>query len=185
MPTSFTSSYLLPAIVLNPVIILHGFNTFMSHLIPPAFTASTSHCQWLESIGPLPGSTPYADVHVSDRLCWSYTFVMVFVQVLAFGQVNENRIQRKSARARKLEEGRRKTERDAAKPVSIYAKETGKANGHPISMDGTSDAKLNGAEIDHAYKGIIMVDDAEISSSNSESVDGSILFETSEEETIA
>ena len=60
----------------------------------------------MESIGPVPGTTPYLDVHVDDALCWRYTAVMVVLQVLAFGRVSENRVQRRARKAAKVERER-------------------------------------------------------------------------------
>jgi len=109
---------------------------------------------------------------------------MVFVQILAFGQVSENRIQRKSARARKLEERSRKAEIDATKLKSISDMQHGTIIGIPDTMDGACDAKEHDSGIDLDHKAMIMIEDIENSSSASESLDGSMMLETSEEETI-
>lgn len=106
---------------------------------------------------------------------------MVFVQILAFGQVSENRIQRKSARARKLEERVRKAEIDATKTTSIRDEE---ANGFAVASNGTCDTKTNGSGALFDEKGMDVGDEVEVSSSGSDSLDGSTLLETSEEETI-
>ncbi|PQE28788.1 hypothetical protein CJF32_00004018 [Rutstroemia sp. NJR-2017a WRK4] len=99
MPFHLTSTYLLPAIFLNPAFVLHLINTFISHLLPPPPTMSVSPHPIFESLGPLPGTDLAFDMHEDDALCWRYTFVMVVVQLLAFGRVSNNRVRRSHARA--------------------------------------------------------------------------------------
>jgi hypothetical protein len=96
-----STTYLLPAIVLNPALILHIINTIFSHFIPPPPTISFSPHATMERLGPLPGSPPYLDMHTNDQLCWSYTAIMVVAQVFAFGKVSDNRIARKAMREKK------------------------------------------------------------------------------------
>lgn len=93
MRISFTTSYLLPGIVLNPVLLLHGFNTFASHYIPSAIStvASYSRYKWMEDCGPPGNQIPYFYVHTNDSLCWSYTAVMVVLQVLAYIKIVDDR----------------------------------------------------------------------------------------------
>jgi hypothetical protein len=93
MRTPFTSSYILPGIVLNPLIVLHGFNTYASHYIPSAIptVASSSRYKWFEDYGPQGNQIPYFYVHGNDSLCWSYTAVMVVVQVLAYIKIVDDR----------------------------------------------------------------------------------------------
>ena len=64
----------------------------------------------MESIGPVQGSTPYWDMHADDGLCWRYTAIMVVVQVLAFGRVHDNRVQRRDRKAAKAERERSRRE---------------------------------------------------------------------------
>jgi hypothetical protein len=45
----------------------------------------------LEGLGPVPGSTPYFDMHANDKLCWKYATFMVIVQILVIWKVQENR----------------------------------------------------------------------------------------------
>jgi len=106
-----SSTYLIPAILLNPAFVLHCINTFVSHWVPHPPTTSGSPHPFMESIGPAPGSKPYMDIHADDALCWRYTAVMVFVQILAFGRVSDNRVRRKSAKAAKIEREKARKER--------------------------------------------------------------------------
>lgn len=112
MPTNLTTTYLLPAILLNPVLFLHSLNTILSRILPPVLAAAattTPPAQQLPfcHLGPSPTS-PHLDMHVSDNLCWSYTVFMVFAQLLAFGRVSQRRQtvrDRKDALRGRKEEG--------------------------------------------------------------------------------
>ncbi|KAI9733807.1 MAG: hypothetical protein M1818_007074 [Claussenomyces sp. TS43310] len=98
MSSSFTTTYIVPALLLNPCIVLHFLNTFMSRLNPGILDASSSPHEWLERFGPMAHSDAYFDLHLNDYLCWGYTILMVFVQIMVFGKVSDNRVQRKAAR---------------------------------------------------------------------------------------
>lgn len=112
MRTLFTSSYLLPGIVLNPVLVLHGFNTFASHYIPSAISTveSYSRYKWMEDCGPPGNQIPYFYVHNQNSLCWSYTAVMVVLQVLAYIKIVDNREAQRQLHLRKKAESN-KTQR--------------------------------------------------------------------------
>ena len=88
---SLSTSYLLPAIFLNPSVFLHLLNTAISHLRHAPSAPSISPHPRLEGLGPLPGSTLYFDMHANDKLCWKYTTLMVIVQILVVWKVQENR----------------------------------------------------------------------------------------------
>ncbi|KAM3086209.1 hypothetical protein ACMFMF_000163 [Clarireedia jacksonii] len=135
MPFHITSTYLLPAIFLNPAFVLHLINTFISHLLPPPPTISVSPHPIFETLGPLPGTDLAFDMHEDDTLCWSYTFVMVIVQLLAFGRVSNNRVRRSHARASRVGKDKmrkeQKSETIAAEPTVVKA-----VNG----LDGAADS---------------------------------------------
>lgn len=97
-----TTTYLLPAVMLNPSVIIHIINTFYSHFIPPTISVSNSPYPWFEKLGPVPGSTLFFDVHDHDRLLWVYTIVMAFLQVIVFEWVKENRARMELARKAKV-----------------------------------------------------------------------------------
>jgi hypothetical protein len=136
--TSLSSTYLIPAVLLNPVIILHGFNTFCSHFVSTTLPVSTSNHQWLENLGPAAATGPYVDVHSSDQLCWSYTLIMVLLQVLAYGKVNDTRVRKKSARAAAKAERERKASQKVDKTAS-EAYPLGTMNGHVSECDTVKD----------------------------------------------
>lgn len=92
------TSYLLPAVFLNPCVILHFLiNTPISHLDSTVYPTSNSHAQWLESLGPVSPAykQPFFDVHRSDGMTLAYTMLMVGLQVLAFGKLSDIRATRK------------------------------------------------------------------------------------------
>jgi hypothetical protein len=132
--TPLSSTYLIPAVLFNPVVILHGFNTFYSHFISTTLPASTSNHQWLENLGPaaLPG--PYFDVHNNNQLCWGYTALMVLVQVLAYGKVNDTRVRKKSARAAAKAERERQAAQEDQKSISQVCTTT-TTDGHLSESD--------------------------------------------------
>jgi hypothetical protein len=173
MPTSITSYYVLPAIILNPVVILHGINTILAHLLPPTLSTSTSCRPWLEQFGPSADTSPYLDVHANEQLCWSYTLVMVGVQILAFGRVGDNRVKRKSAKAAKDEEKLKETQRFSS------SRGVHKSNGTVAVMDGAC-----GEEIAFGIKALSESDAAFESDDMSLPDSESSIAETSEEETI-
>lgn len=93
----------------------------------------------MESLGPVRNAPPYLDMHADDQLCWGYTVVMVLVQVLAFGRVSDNRVQRKSAKAAKLERERIRKEK-LEKAVEVRKQTASNVNGHANgTLDGACD----------------------------------------------
>ncbi|RDW80420.1 hypothetical protein BP5796_05118 [Coleophoma crateriformis] len=182
---SFHTSYLVPAILLNPAFILHLFNTFISHISPPPYTTSVSPHPFMESLGPLPGTKIALDVHANEQLCWSYTAIMVLIQCLAFGRVQGNRVQRRSARAARAEREKLRKEKPSEEEVSGPALKI-KMNGHATGLDGAGsdterELELNAqktrrplSEITGQYSGTVPTLESEGS-----------MTETSEEEIMA
>ncbi|KAL8778012.1 MAG: hypothetical protein Q9213_007610 [Squamulea squamosa] len=146
MHPALSTSYLLPAIFLNPVLFLHGLNTILSRIIPPILETKTM-------VQPPPYSTfgpsanhPHLDVHVSDNLCWSYTLVMICAQLMAFG-----RVQRLREEGR--EERRLKNARAEAVQALAQIKNLDPPAGHIKSLSpvrasaNTPNGKINGSAI--------------------------------------
>lgn len=152
MPTSITTSYLLPAIVFNPILILHGFNTFVSHVIPSAInsSSSTSPHEWLKALGPTSPAEPYFNVHTNDQLCWSYTALLVFLQLLLFGRVQDNRVRRKSAKAAAKAErerhanGTMPVERKSAQKGSFEVRKDVVDRAYDSVSKGAAQERMNG-----------------------------------------
>ncbi len=93
-----TATYLLPAVFLNPVLCLHGFNLVLSTLLGPLVSAGPLQAPPTRI---LVGSTPvypYVDVHASDNLCWSYTACMVVAQLVAYSKIRLSRERRNDLR---------------------------------------------------------------------------------------
>ncbi|MCJ1400081.1 hypothetical protein MMC11_003284 [Xylographa trunciseda] len=108
MHPALTTTYLIPAILLNPVLFLHSLNTILSRILPPIVVAVPIQPSPYSTLGPS-ANYPHLDVHASDNLCWSYTAVMVCAQLVAFGSVSQAREEGRERRERKKErEERRK-----------------------------------------------------------------------------
>lgn len=180
MPT-LTSTYLLPAILLNPAFILHLINTFISHMVPPPPSISHTPHPFMESIGPVRSAAPYLDMHSDEQLCWSYTAVMVVVQILAFGRVSETRVRRKRVKADKIE--RERLRKEKMESFKVEGKTVGmKGNGHTNgSLDGSCDATAEKALNGNTNGGLKVdkMDKRKLETDSEES-----LTETSEEEMI-
>ena len=136
---NLSTSYLLPAVLLNPAFILHLINTYVSHMWPPPLTISHSPHPIMESLGPLPGSDPFLDMHADDKLCWRYTIVMVIVQLFSFIRISDNRGRRRSAReAAKLERERvRKEKSEHKEQMKMHA--VSQVSGLSNYLDGACD----------------------------------------------
>ncbi|KAL8969747.1 MAG: hypothetical protein Q9183_001853 [Haloplaca sp. 2 TL-2023] len=109
MHPSLSTSYLLPAVFLNPVLFLHGLNTILSRIVPPIAVASSVQPPPYSTFGPS-GMHPHLDIHASDNLCWSYAVVMICAQLMAFGRVHrlreegrEKRLKKDRVEARRME----------------------------------------------------------------------------------
>lgn len=160
---SLSSTYLIPAILLNPAFVLHLINTFVSHLLPsPPASASVSPHAFMQKLGPV-GTQPYLDMHTDDQLCWSYTAIMVFVQILAFGRVQDNRVKKKSAKAARVERDRvRKEKLEKLETDRLTTNANGKAvdglcelleedpNGNALLRNGSVKA-VNGKSREELY----------------------------------
>ncbi|KAH0548184.1 hypothetical protein GP486_008096 [Trichoglossum hirsutum] len=95
-------SYLLPAVLLNPVLILHTLNSLLCRLLPSF--ADQPLPKWSDPTTWGPHAIPpYLDVHSSDNLCWVYTIFMVVVQLFAFERISTHRcddVEKEEAQAR-------------------------------------------------------------------------------------
>ena len=100
--TSITRNYLLPAILLNPVLLLHTVNTIVAR-IPTTLASSATPPEAMPFYGPT-ATSPYFDMHANDNMCWSYTIFMVGVQLVAFGKVSGNREAGRQLKAELLKE---------------------------------------------------------------------------------
>ena len=100
MYPSLTTSYLIPAICLNPILFLHSVNTILSRILPPVIAATAIQPAPYSRLGPS-AAYPHLDFHSSEHLCWSYTAVIVCAQLFAFGKVSQSREERREQRERK------------------------------------------------------------------------------------
>ncbi|MCJ1278283.1 hypothetical protein MMC21_006098 [Puttea exsequens] len=97
-----STSYLVPGILLNPVLFLWSLNTLLSRLLPPITIDAAIQPPPYYPRGPS-AEHPHLDIHASEKLCWSYTTLIVCANLAAFGKVSERRRAAK-ARARDRKE---------------------------------------------------------------------------------
>lgn len=90
MHPSISTSYIVPAILLNPVLFLISINTILSRILPPIWVDAAVQPPPHTMLGPSP-EHPHLDIHESDCLCWSYTILIVCAQLVAFGRVSGRR----------------------------------------------------------------------------------------------
>lgn len=90
MHPAVSKSYIVPAIFLNPVLFLMSINTILSRCLPPIVIDAAKQPPPYFTFGPS-AQHPHLNVHASEKLCWSYTFLIVCVQLAAFGRVSECR----------------------------------------------------------------------------------------------
>lgn len=103
MHPSVSTSYIVPAILLNPVLFLMSINTILSRILPPIWVDAAVQPPPYTMLGPSP-EHPHLDIHESDCLCWGYTILIVCAQLVAFGRVSGRREEgkvRARAKARK------------------------------------------------------------------------------------
>ena len=151
MYNSITSSYLLPAIFLNPVLFLHSLNTILSRILPPIHVLGAAQQPPFSTLGPSAFS-PHIDVHSSDRFCWSYTIVMVCAQLVAFGRISQCR--EEGRRRMKLKEMVLAGSRPALNGDSRHitgAREL--PNGDGIHMNGVEYFKKSSGASEESYFG--------------------------------
>ena len=77
-------------------------------------------------------------MHADDALCWRYTAIMVVVQVLAFGRVQDNRVERRKRKAAKAE--REKSRRDQVECAGEPDDRKSGANAMNGGLDGAGDS---------------------------------------------
>ena len=86
MHPAIPKSYIVPAIFLNPVLFLISLNTILSRCLPPIIVDAAKQ----PTFGPS-AQHPHLNVHASEKLCWTYTLLIVCAQLAAFGRVSECR----------------------------------------------------------------------------------------------
>lgn len=139
MHSALSTTYILPAIFLNPVLFLHSLNTILSRILPPIVVASTTQPQPYSQLGPS-ANHPHLNIHASANLCWSYTALMVCAQLVAFGTVSQSRAQ-----------GRKEHERKMKKKEAELAVTHGNGYGHVSSGKEFTNGHCKGASNGGTY----------------------------------
>ena len=102
MHPAISKSYIVPAVFLNPVLFLLSLNITLSRVLPPVNVDAAEQSSPQFTFGPS-AQHPHLNIHTSETLCWSYTFLIVCVQLAAFGKVSECREESKAKARTKRE----------------------------------------------------------------------------------
>lgn len=137
MDSLLSISYIVPAVFLNPILLLHSFNTILSRLLPPISIDAPVQPAPSYPLGPS-ARHPHLNIHTSDRLCWSYTVVIVCAQLLIFGRV-------KMKQERMKERLRRKTQGAPLKCSLNHAEYESIVNGSLKNDDSNQTLYVNGS----------------------------------------
>ena len=121
MHPAISTTYIVPAIFLNPVLFLMSLNTILSRILPPIDINDAKQPPPHSTLGPS-AEHPHLDVHASENLCWGYTAFIVCAQLAAYGRVGFRR-----------EEGR---EQARTKAERCQQKRTRKVNGDGTHANG-------------------------------------------------
>ena len=142
--SSLSRSYIIPALLFNPILFLHSLNTILSRILPPILIPNVA-------VQPAPYTAkgpsaqhPHLDIHASDRLCWSYTIVMVGVQLVAFSRVQTRREERRERIKRKKEAGKQKRSEEIGWGLDGGSDETCHKSTGAVSLNGRSLESTNG-----------------------------------------
>lgn len=129
MHPAISKSYIVPAIFLNPVLFLLSLNTVLSRVLPPILVDAAKQPPPYSTFGPS-SQHPHLNVHASEKLCWSYTFLIVCAQLAAFERVSGCREAGKVKAGMKGERARVKNgaRKEIGKAVSLNG------NGHAIGI---------------------------------------------------
>ena len=147
MHTALSTNYLVPGLLLNPVLLLWSINTILSRHLPPLLVDATIQPPPYYPLGPS-AEHPHIDIHASESLCWSYTALIVCANLVAFGRVSGRREESKE-QTRLKKERAKKIKREAnlmngnSKHFIGFAEQ---ANGAVCHENGA----CNGAKLEHA-----------------------------------
>lgn len=95
MWSSFSQSYVLPALLLIPIVFLHGLDTILSRALPPVPVAALLQQPAFSTFGPA-ATHQHIDVRSSVKLCWGYTVIMLCAQLFAYDRFAQQREKRKA-----------------------------------------------------------------------------------------
>jgi hypothetical protein len=76
-------NFLIPSIILNPVLFLHSVNAVLTYLLP---------C--LEDYDRSTYVQPHLDLHKDEHLCWVYTMLILLAQLIAFQRYDRSKEER-------------------------------------------------------------------------------------------
>ncbi|KAL2038008.1 hypothetical protein N7G274_009228 [Stereocaulon virgatum] len=105
MHPAISTNYIVPGLLLNPVLLLWSINTILSRCLPPLLVNAATQPPPYYAFGPS-AEHPHIDVHASESLCWSYTAFIVCANLAAFGRVSGRREESKERAKLKKEQAR-------------------------------------------------------------------------------
>ena len=120
MHFAISISYMVLAILLNPVLFLLSLNTILSYVLPPVVVDPSKGTPPGPTFGPS-AQNPHLNVHASEKLCWSYTFLIVCAQLAAFERVSECRAADKLDARIKREHAQAKSGARNETEIAVYA----------------------------------------------------------------
>ena len=106
MHPALSTNYVVPGLLLNPVLLLWSINTILSRCLPPLLVDAATHSPPYYTFGPS-AEHPHINVHASESLCWSYTAFIVCANLAAFGRVSGRREESKERARLKKEQARK------------------------------------------------------------------------------
>lgn len=144
MHPSISKSYIVPAIFLNPVLFLMSLNTILSRFLPPVIVDAAKQPPPYSALGPS-AQHPHLNIHASEKLCWSYTFLIVCAQLAAFRSISGCREAGKKKAKMKRERAQTTGGVWNDSEKAVYMNGNRHANGSVARSSGTPQHHLNGS----------------------------------------
>ena len=147
MHPALSTNYVVPGLLLNPVLLLWSINTILSRLLPPLLVNAAIQPPPYYPLGPS-AEHPHIDIHASESFCWSYTVIIVCANLVAFGRVSGRREEGKKQMRLKKERAKKMKREEKlmsgnSKHVIGFAEYANWAVGH-------ENRACNGAKLEHA-----------------------------------
>ena len=149
MHPAISTNYIIPGLLLNPVLFLWSINTILSRVLPPIIVDAAVQPPSYYPLGPS-AEHPHIDIHASESVCWSYTAFIVCANLAAFGRVSGHRAAGKE-QARLKKELARKMKREAR----LMNIEIRNFTGSVIHVNGAinhEDGAVKSSKVEHAQE---------------------------------
>ena len=130
MRSTLSTNYVIPAVLLNPILFLHSLNALLSRILPPITIDAAIQPAPYYPLGPS-SEHPHIDLHKNDNLCWSYTIVIVFAQMVAIGRINRKRQEMRERDSQRQEHLNSIRQQEPAESINLDTERMNQTNGHP------------------------------------------------------